>query len=1082
MPGRFLFVCGVISASMLFNCTAFANWTSTQIDPNQPDAFNVAGFENAHYCEMGHYIPERPCRVLIITVGLRHTSQSNPHLSLSYAPRWTVPGYEPQYSDYVVHYHHVPGQVNMFLYALVNPRTGSGTISTQTNAAGTYLVSMMATNYWNAKQQKPNTGVVSTQGWGAHEVLRYDQSQWVSGMAPGSLLPFMVMAIATDRWWRTNCAVSPTYLETKLFDWRVRNATFAGGYAPIDSTGSWPLGLHWGVSSVDKLLVAAGVEPVVTPVIYLNGANPYPLQCGQPYSEPGWYAHDGYNNDISGYCVNVSGAPNVDVPGDYTIAYSVSCGSGATAYRTVQVRDTTPPVVTITNPPSKQITAECMVPYDMSAVTVAASDSCDSVVGPGSIVTNWGGFNPWVPQVGTYNVVYSATDAYGNTGSDTLVVTVQDTIKPAISVNPETVYVECGGYTGAMALEGVSCWDSCGGELTNILVSGASFPITSFGTYTLYYNKSDNSGNPADQKMRTVIVQDTQAPVIIDNGNATPVVECPNVYTMANALAFIDATDNCLGNVKSRMTVEAFITPENTPAAFPLSEVGAYAIYYNVTDDAGNAAEEIVRLLTIQDTTPPVWAPKPDIAITNVQMPFTEADALEGTAVMDACATSLVISVQTQNFHNGTPIPFPIEDPGVPYPRIYKLVYTADDGYGNIAVDNTRTLIVMSEFELGITIIGDNPITVGCRSPYTAAEDPGAVAFDPIFGDQTQFMTATGLPVNTAVLGPHLVTYSVSIQGVSYQKQRLVIVEDNDTPEITLVRGSYVRIGQGAAYTDPGAIALDPCEGNISPLIVVSGDTVDTSAPVGTLYNVHYNVSDSTGNSAAQRTRTIELVIDEDPPVISLVGGDASVGCGEGFTELGYSAYDEVEGYITESVLVTGEPITPMTPPGVYLFTYNVADQMGNQAEERTRWVTVREDCPLRVDYVGEVDVQGIMRKTVTARDSYTFAVEIHGAIGDVNYVWKHTPWKSNYKTVKDAPNQPVFTLENITLEDAGQYVCEVSDAVWVAQSPEFTLVVEAGLPAQNPMTLAALSALMAVIGALLLCRRARQAVPSQGR
>ena len=51
--------------------------------------------------------------------------------------------------------------------------------------------------------------------------------------------------------------------------------------------------------------------------------------------------------------------------------------------------------------------------------------------------------------------------------------------------------------------------------------------------------------------------------------------------------------------------------------------------------------------------------------------------------------------------------------------------------------------------------------------------------------------------------------------------------------------------------------AQDDIDGDISSLITVGGDTVDTST-VGT-YNITYNVSDSAGNAAAEVTRTVNV-------------------------------------------------------------------------------------------------------------------------------------------------------------------------------------------------------------------------------
>jgi hypothetical protein len=62
-------------------------------------------------------------------------------------------------------------------------------------------------------------------------------------------------------------------------------------------------------------------------------------------------------------------------------------------------------------------------------------------------------------------------------------------------------------------------------------------------------------------------------------------------------------------------------------------------------------------------------------------------------------------------------------------------------------------------------------------------------------------------------------------------------------------------------YLDLGARAYDDRDGDISTRIVVD-NPVDTNSPVGTIFTVYYNVSDSAGNVAKTVTRTVEIVRD----------------------------------------------------------------------------------------------------------------------------------------------------------------------------------------------------------------------------
>lgn len=82
---------------------------------------------------------------------------------------------------------------------------------------------------------------------------------------------------------------------------------------------------------------------------------------------------------------------------------------------------------------------------------------------------------------------------------------------------------------------------------------------------------------------------------------------------------------------------------------------------------------------------------------------------------------------------------------------------------------------------------------------------------------------------------------------------------DSVPPVITLLGLPDMFAVLDAPWLDPGATALDDVDGNITDSIVVSG-LVDTSTPGS--YTLRYNVSDSSGNAAAEVERTVQVVAD----------------------------------------------------------------------------------------------------------------------------------------------------------------------------------------------------------------------------
>ena len=88
----------------------------------------------------------------------------------------------------------------------------------------------------------------------------------------------------------------------------------------------------------------------------------------------------------------------------------------------------------------------------------------------------------------------------------------------------------------------------------------------------------------------------------------------------------------------------------------------------------------------------------------------------------------------------------------------------------------------------------------------------------------------------------------------------------NEVPVITLVGDTYevVAFSQTGDYVDPGAMAMDPEDGDLTSSIDVSGDSVDLSS-AGT-YAIDYNVQDASGIAAETVSRTV--VVESETPII----------------------------------------------------------------------------------------------------------------------------------------------------------------------------------------------------------------------
>ena len=163
--------------------------------------------------------------------------------------------------------------------------------------------------------------------------------------------------------------------------------------------------------------VVINIVDTTAPIINITGANPMTVECHTSFVDPGATATDSCAGSLP---VTPSGTVDVDVPGTYSIIYSATDGfNPVTATRTVNVVDTTPPVIacpvniTVTLP-ANSMASSMVVNYP----AVTAADSCASSVTVNSSPASGSSF-----PVGTTTVNASASDGT-NTSNCSFTVTV----------------------------------------------------------------------------------------------------------------------------------------------------------------------------------------------------------------------------------------------------------------------------------------------------------------------------------------------------------------------------------------------------------------------------------------------------------------------------------------------------------------------------------------------------------------------------------------------------------------------------------------------------------------------------------
>ena len=647
------------------------------------------------------------------------------------------------------------------------------------------------------------------------------------------------------------------------------------------------------------------------PIITLTGDNPQTIEFGEGYTELNATATDLVDDDIelTGNIVIDSSAVNTNAVGQYTVTYNVTDTAGNAAEqktRTVRVIDAGKPIITLTGDNPQTIHFGMAYTELNATATDLVDDDIELtrriVIAGDEVITD---------RVGDYSVTYNVTDTAGNAAEQkTRTVRVIDTGKPIITLtgdNPQTIHFGM-AYTELNA----TATDRVDGDLTgSIVIDSSAVNINRVGQYTVTYDVTDTAGNAAEQKTRTVRVIDTGKPIITLTGANPQTIEFGEGYAELNATA----TDRVDGDLTGSIVIDS--------SAVNTDRVGDYSVTYNVTDAAGNAAEQKTRAVRVIDTGKPIITLTGDNPQTiHFGMAYTELNAT-ATDLVDGDLTGNIV-IDANNVDTSTV-------------GTYTVTYDVTDTAGNAAETMTRTVRVIDTGKPIITLTGDNPQTIHFGMAYT---ELNATATDLVDGELTGNIVIDSSAVNINRVGDYSVTYNVTdtAGNAAETMTRTVRVIDTGKPIITLTGDNPQTIHFGMAYTELNATATDLVDGDLTGSIVIDSSAVNINR-VGD-YSVAYDVTDTAGNAADTVTRTVR-VIDAGKPIITLTGDNPqTIEFGEGYAELNATATDRVDGDLTGSIVIDSSAVNT-DRVGDYSVTYDVSDAAGNAAEQKTRTVRV---------------------------------------------------------------------------------------------------------------------------------------------
>lgn len=437
------------------------------------------------------------------------------------------------------------------------------------------------------------------------------------------------------------------------------------------------------------------------------------------------------------------------------------------------------------------------------------------------------------------------------------------------------------------------------------------------------------------EEYRIVISNDITPPTITLIGGAQ-IIELGQTYNDSGATA-MDAVD---GDISANIT---------TTTNLNINVSGTYFVYYNVSDAAGNPAEEVRREVTVKpDITPPII----QLASPNVvTLPLLASFVEPGYTATDAISGNVTASVLVdRSAFDSTTI------------GTYLIRYVAYDNYNN--TDTAwRTVYVVDDIAPSITLNGNDPMDVEVNTTFS---DPGVSVtdnYDPVVN-----ATATS-NVNIAVLGTYTIQYeAMDASGNISSLSRTVNVVDQTAPVLQLANMDTIVVEVFGQLALPAMSATDNYDQN--PQITVGGSYDLTT--LGT-YTLDISAEDQSANQSAVQNLIVK-VVDTEAPVITLNGDYLT-------TIMRWSSFNDpgvniTDNYYTGLTAVTGGNFVNTSEEGLYYITYDVTDSSGNVAEQVTRAINVVSNV------TGLLNPEEVAVEMYPNPASNLVNLEVNGALG----------------------------------------------------------------------------------------------------
>ena len=250
-------------------------------------------------------------------------------------------------------------------------------------------------------------------------------------------------------------------------------------------------------------------------------------------------------NTINFNCIDI---------GSQNVTYTVTDAIGNISSVTVKVTivDNISPTIVFNNNFTKNLNASGAATLLVSEVENGSTDNCSITKKLTFNAQNSStGINFSCSDLGVQNITYSVTDAYGNTSTAIVKVTIVDNVTPTIAFNNITKYLNNSGTISVTPSDfDNGSTDNCTmiKKMTlgsQINVNSLTFSCSDIATVqNITYTVSDAGGNSANTTVK-ITIADNLGPTIVYNNNLTKNLSSAGAVSLSTTEIENGSTDNC---------------------------------------------------------------------------------------------------------------------------------------------------------------------------------------------------------------------------------------------------------------------------------------------------------------------------------------------------------------------------------------------------------------------------------------------------------------------------------------------------------------------------------------------------------